>query len=146
MSAWWYQTGWWWQSEWRTGGNMHWQPMGDSDWWWMELQWCQGCLSPTWLFHRWWDMEVIKAYIWNKMLTFTYGHPGVQYFRNAYFGQGNGSIFLDNVACSGSETSLISCSYSTPSSSDSHSEDAGVRCPGQQYFTHACLHYWIICE
>ena len=62
------------------------------------------------------------------------GHPGVQYFFNAYFGQGTGSIFLDNVACSGSETSLITCSYTTPTSSDYHSEDAGVRCPGQPYF------------
>ena len=70
-----------------------------------------------------------------RMLTlFICGHPGVQYFSSAYFGQGIGSIFLDNVACSGSETSLISCSYTTPTSSDSHSEDAGVRCPGKQYF------------
>ena len=41
------------------------------------------------------------------------------------------------MACSGSETSLISCSYTTPTSSDTHSEDGGVRCPGQQYFIHA---------
>ena len=63
------------------------------------------------------------------------GSPGVQSFGSAYFGQGIGSIFLDNVACSGSETSLISCPYTTPTSSDSHSEDAGVRCPGQQFLT-----------
>ena len=62
------------------------------------------------------------------------GSPGAQYFASAYFGKGIGSIFFDNVACSGSETSLISCSYTTPSSYDDHSEDAGVRCPGQQYF------------
>ena len=62
-------------------------------------------------------------------------HAGIQYFGGAYFGQGNGSIFLDNVACNGSEASLLSCPYSTPSSSDSHSEDVGVKCPGQQCFT-----------
>ena len=60
------------------------------------------------------------------------GSSGVQSFGSAYFGQGIGSIFLDNVACSGSETTLISCPYTTPTSSDYHSEDAGVRCPGQQ--------------
>ena len=64
-------------------------------------------------------------------------HAGVQYFGSAYFGQGNGFIFLDNVTCNGSEASLLSCSYSTPGSSDSHSEDVGVKCPGQQCFTHS---------
>ena len=64
------------------------------------------------------------------MLTFL-ARPGAEHFGGAYFGQGNGFIFLDNVACNGNETSLISCSYTTPASSDSHSKDAGVRCPGQ---------------
>ena len=66
------------------------------------------------------------------LMSLNCGHPGVQDFSNAYFGQGNGSIFLDNVACSGSETTLISCSYTIPTLSDLHTEDAGVRCPGQQ--------------
>ena len=69
------------------------------------------------------------------MLLFIFlADPGVDYFSGAYFGQGYGSILLDNVACNGNETSLISCSYTTPTSSDSHSEDAGVRCPGQKHF------------
>ena len=69
------------------------------------------------------------------MLISTFlAHPGADYFSSAYFGQGNGFILLDNVACNGNETSLISCSYTAPTSSDSHSEDAGVRCPGQQHF------------
>ena len=61
-------------------------------------------------------------------------HPGAEHFSGAYFGQGNGFIFLDNVACNGNETSLISCSYTTPTSNASHTDDAGVRCPGQQSF------------
>ena len=77
-----------------------------------------------------------------RMLALSiYCHTGVQYFSNAYFGQGIGSIFLDNVGCYGSETSLISCSYTTPSSGDSHSEDAGVRCPGKQHFTSTWIMY-----
>ena len=67
------------------------------------------------------------------ILTF-FARPGAEYFGGAYFGPGNGFIFLDNVACNGNETSLISCSYTKPTSNDSHTDDAGVRCPGQQYF------------
>ena len=52
-------------------------------------------------------------------------------------------FFLDNVTCNGSEASLISCPYSTPSSSDTHSEDVGVKCLGQHCFTHNMLAYKI---
>lgn len=47
---------------------------------------------------------------------------------NAYFGQGSGSILMNNVGCTGSESRLIDCSYSSSTSSCSHSEDAGVQC------------------
>ena len=47
----------------------------------------------------------------------------------AYFGEGTGRpILMDNVACSGNEPNLVSCPFSTPSSSDTHSDDAGVTC------------------
>ena len=49
-------------------------------------------------------------------------------YTSAYFGQGTGAIHLDNVGCGGSELRLIDCGYSSPSSTDSHSEDAGVQC------------------
>ena len=49
-------------------------------------------------------------------------------FSNAHFGSGSGSIFLDNVGCSGGESSLLDCYY--VSSTCSHSEDVGVRCQG----------------
>ena len=50
-------------------------------------------------------------------------------FSYATFGYGIGSIHLDNVHCSGSETSLLNCaSYSIAYCS--HSKDAGVRCQG----------------
>ena len=51
----------------------------------------------------------------------------------AAFGQGTGAIVMDSVQCRGNETSLTSCPHSLPSSSDTHSEDAGVRCrPGNR--------------
>ena len=46
----------------------------------------------------------------------------------AAFGQGTGPVFLDRLRCTGTESSLLSCSQSgTPSCS--HSRDAGVVCP-----------------
>ena len=48
--------------------------------------------------------------------------------RGAFFGQGQGSILLDDVACTGNESRLVNCSYdSTPFCS--HYEDAGIICP-----------------
>ena len=52
-------------------------------------------------------------------------------FSSAHFGAGTGTIYFDEVGCTGSETNLIDC----PRSSSvycyrGHSEDAGVRCQG----------------
>ena len=48
----------------------------------------------------------------------------------AYFGQGTGAIHLDDVQCSGSETSLLQCPHSSTHNCG-HYEDAGIRCPGE---------------
>ena len=53
---------------------------------------------------------------------------------SAYFGQGSGSILLDNVLCTGNEASIFSCSHNSIGSHDcSHSEDAGVVCLEGEY-------------
>ncbi|XP_062377723.1 leukocyte immunoglobulin-like receptor subfamily B member 3 isoform X1 [Sardina pilchardus] len=47
----------------------------------------------------------------------------------AYFGQGSGKIWLDNVGCSGTESSITTCSHRGLGVHDcSASEDAGVVC------------------
>ena len=51
-------------------------------------------------------------------------------YNEAYFGQGSGPIWLDNVLCTGIETTLASCGHLgvNVTRNCSHSEDVGVRC------------------
>ena len=50
-------------------------------------------------------------------------------FSNAHFGVGIGTIYLDEVSCTGSETNLNDCPRSSAVNCD-HLDDAGVRCDG----------------
>ena len=48
---------------------------------------------------------------------------------NAYFGPGTGAIVLDNVRCTGSEPTLLSCTTNPIGTHNcGHHEDAGVEC------------------
>ena len=48
---------------------------------------------------------------------------------DAVYGSGTGAIWLDDVKCTGRETSLLHCTKSNWGTHDcSHAEDAGVIC------------------
>ena len=60
---------------------------------------------------------------------------GATAFSQAAFGQGNGPISLDDVSCSGTESTLLSCSHGGVDNHNcGHTEDAGVRCQSKKYF------------
>lgn len=56
----------------------------------------------------------------------------LQAFQKSHFGQGNGSIMLSNLHCTGHETSVDNCgSGGWFNTNCDHVEDAGVACLGK---------------
>ena len=76
-----------------------------------------------------WDLR--DAIVVCRQLGYT---TAVRRSVGAEFGQGTGRIWRDNVACSGSESMLSSCSASYWGSNNCyHSDDAGVVCASKLY-------------
>ena len=49
-------------------------------------------------------------------------------YGRAHFGKGIGPVLMSNIACRGSESTLLDCLHSEVTADKSHSEDAGVHC------------------
>ena len=57
---------------------------------------------------------------------------GADVLRNAFFGEGTGRIFLDDVTCNGTESRLTDCRHNPIGQHNcGHSEDVGVNCSGR---------------
>ncbi len=60
------------------------------------------------------------------------GYPSGRAKTNAHFGPGAGRIWMDNLKCTGNESSIFDCDYSGWGLNNcTHSKDAGVECSGK---------------
>ena len=57
-----------------------------------------------------------------------YFHSDATALGQAFYGQGTGPILLDDVACVGTETNILSCPYDRNTGDCTHREDVGVQC------------------
>ena len=66
--------------------------------------------------------------------------------RLAHFGEGTGPVWLDDVACSGKESSLSECKHNGFGQTNcGHGQDAGVICSGEKTFgSRVCIKYFAL--
>ena len=83
------------------------------------------------MFHSYVSSVRIET-LYTCMLSYTYYVifvAGATAYRYSYFGRGNGSIYLSNLGCRGSESRLINCyHYGIGIHYCRHYNDAGLRC------------------
>ena len=86
------------------------------------------CLNGRWgtICDDSWDKE--EAQVACKQLGYSNFQDSIP-FTNAYFGQGIAPIHLDDLNCTGSESTLSECAHSGVGIHNcAHHEDAGVLC------------------
>ena len=60
---------------------------------------------------------------------------------NHYYGEGSGTIHIQDVTCYGSERNITNCTYVNNTVRISHAQDVGVKCrQGQCFCVHTCIY------
>ena len=81
-----------------------------------------------------WDWE--ESDVVCKSLNYSLGAQ--HFYHGAHYGQGSGEILLDNVDCTGSESSLLFCKHNGAHIHNcDHHEDIGIKCAGT--YVHECV-------
>ena len=82
------------------------------------------------------DGEILKRISNTSLMIYCYSaNSGATAHSFSAFGQGTGPIFLDNVQCAGTESTLLACTHIT-NHNCIHLEDAGVTCQGGTAHAH----------
>ena len=78
----------------------------------------------------------IAAQCFRRVVCRHLGYAGTAYaYTNAYFGEGRGPIILDDVRCTGSESTLAFCRHrGWLTHNCDHGEDVGVSCGRPGYY------------
>ena len=80
-----------------------------------------------------------KNVIYSFIYLYIYFSGNATYYSRAYFGEGNGSIAIDDLQCNGTESNIGHCLHSAYDISDCyHGEDVSVYCP-RKYYSHFTL-------
>ena len=113
------------------------------------MQWlCVHSLDTTRQVSEMYHISICEhAYIYMYVRTYIseailFAGNSVPVVRGGY-GQGNGTILLDNLNCQGDEASLLQCNRSLIIDCD-HSEDAGVRCEGVCLDVRVCTRHIVL--
>ena len=118
-----------WSVWWSIGGVLQWR-VGNSLWWWIRCERCWCCLSSTGI------LEISKLQqcwipgVWSSAMKHCEWATSVFSLLCRYQpGQSGQPIFLDDLRCIGSESSLISCpNPGIGVHNCAHSEDVGLMC------------------